>query len=225
MRITNGYHVDNIKPVTLKHCMGNDDLVVDAARVSFSKQANMYSVKQNQKLIQYLAKHEHWTPFAHPQLCFHFAAPIAIARQLDKHQIGFVKNEVSRRYVSDEPMIFVPETFRQRPENMKQGSVTEGEVPVQGDVLEDVKADAKEAIANYNALLNRGVCPEQARFYLPQNMITEWYWTGSLYGWLRMVKQREDSHAQAECYPYAAAVKAAIKERFPLVYGAFYDYD
>jgi len=225
VRITDGHKVFNAEPVTLKHCMGNDDLVVDAARVSFSKQANMYSVKQNQKLIQYLAKHEHWTPFAHPQICFHFAAPIAIARQLDKHQIGFVKNEVSRRYVDDDPTFFIPDSFRKRPENMKQGSVAEGAVPVEGDVLCNYLEEANIAKGSYKGLLAQGVCPEQARFFLPQNMITEWYWTGSLYGWLRMVKQREDSHAQAECYPYAAAVKAVIKERFPLTYGAFYDYD
>ena len=224
MRITDGYEIKPAKQVTMKHVMGSDDLVVDAARVSFSKTAGMYSVEQNAKLIKYLWKHNHWTPFGHPQLTFHFYAPIFIARQFVKHQVGFVWNEESRRYIDSAPWFFIPETFRKRPDSMKQGSTNEGEIPVTDAVEADVVARAKEAALDYKVLLARGVAPEQARMFLPLNMMTEWYWTGSLAAWLRFIHLRDDDHAQAECRPYAQAVAAVIKERFPLTYGAVYEY-
>ena len=220
MRITDGREVFVQEPVKLKHIMGNDDLVVNAARVSFSKEADGFTTEQNAKLINYLWKHNHWTPFGHPQLTFHFQAPIFVARQFVKHQVGFVWNEVSRRYIDSPPTFFVPDTFRRRPENMKQGSVTEGEVPVKEAVLESVMERAREASIDYRALLSRGVSPEQARMFLPLNSMTEWYWTGSLAAWLRFINLRSDSHAQAECYPYAEAVSQAIKDNFPLTYEA-----
>jgi len=225
VRITDGYKVDTVNPVTLIDCMGTDALVVDAARVSFAKKAGSFTVDKNAKLIKYLWKHNHWTPFGHPQLTFHFQAPIFIARQFVKHQVGFVWNEVSRRYIDSPPTFFVPDTFRKRPDNMKQGSIAEGAVPVEGDVLKDVVDRAAEAAKDYTFLMQRGVCPEQARMFLPLSSMTEWYWTGSLAAWLRFCNLRGDSHAQAECWPYALEVGLSIKNRFPLVYDAVYGKD
>ena len=221
MRITDGHTVQTVEPVTLKHHMGSDDLVVDAARVSFSKEASAFTEEQNAKLIKYLLKHKHWTPFGHPQITFHFQAPIFIARQFVKHQVGFVWNEVSRRYIDTPPTFFVPDSFRKRPDNMKQGSVSEGAVPVEGDVLYDYMEEALIAKKGYQALLDRGVCPEQARMFLPLSSMTEWYWTGSLAAWMRFISLRLDSHAQAECWPFAQAVEDKLYELYPLSMEAY----
>ena len=108
--------------VTLINSMGTDQTVVDAARVSFAKKAENYTEAQNEKLIQYLARHNHWTPFGHAQATFHIEAPVFVARQLVKHQVGLVWNEVSRRYVDDSPRFFSPSSWRPRSEDKKQGS-------------------------------------------------------------------------------------------------------
>lgn len=210
-----------IQPVEFVSAMGNDDAVCDAARVSFDKKAGGYSVAANAKLLKYLAKHNHWSPFAHCFVKFRFHAPMFIARQFQKHVIGFAWNEVSRRYVSTDPTFFVPRTLRKRPENMKQGSVSEGEIEVSGDVYRDVRDRALEAKADYKALLSKGICPEQARMFLPQNTMTEWIWTGSLQAWSRFILLRGDSHAQAECWPYANVVENILNNHFPLSMEAF----
>lgn len=222
MRETDGYDVITYTPCKLVDAMGGDDRVADAARVSFSKLSTQYTNEQNEKLIRYLWKHNHWTPFGHPQLTFHFKAPIFIARQFVKHQVGFVWNEVSRRYVSDDPFFWVPETWRKRPDNMKQGSVTEGEIPVVDGILNVYKHKMREHVKDYKHMVSQGIAPEQVRAVMPQAMMTEWYWTGSLAAWLRFVQQRIDSHAQAECYPYAEEVKACIAKAFPMTYRAVY---
>tara|TARA_B100001059_G_scaffold56608_1_gene51612 strand:- start:104 stop:787 length:684 start_codon:yes stop_codon:yes gene_type:complete len=219
--IVDGIDRKSIEPVEFVSVMGNDDAVCDAARVSFDKKAAGYSVDANAKLLKYLAKHNHWSPFAHCFLKFRFHAPMFIARQFQKHVIGFAWNEVSRRYVDNPPTFFVPVTLRQRPANMKQGSVSEGAVPVEGAVYEDVRARAVEAASDYRALLSKGVCPEQARMFLPQNTMTEWIWTGSLQAWSRFIQLRGDSHAQAECWPYADAVSYHLHTHFPLSMKAF----
>ena len=219
--IVDGIDRKSIEPVEFVSVMGNDDAVCDAARVSFDKKAAGYSVDANAKLLKYLAKHNHWSPFAHCFLKFRFHAPMFIARQFQKHVIGFAWNEVSRRYVDNPPTFFVPVTLRQRPANMKQGSVSEGAVPVEGAVYEDVRSRALEAASDYRALLSKGVCPEQARMFLPQNTMTEWIWTGSLQAWSRFIQLRGDSHAQAECWPYADAVSYHLHTHFPLSMKAF----
>lgn len=216
IKITDGWDTSFVSPVDFVSVMGNDDAVCDAARVSFDKKAAGYSVEKNNKLIKYLAKHDHWSPFAHCYLKFRFRAPLFVARQFQKHTVGFAWNEVSRRYVDNKPTFFVPHSFRKRPDNMKQGSVTEGETLVRDDVLDDVLEQYKEASINYRGLLDRDVCPEQARMFLPQSMMTEWIWTGSLMAWARFVKLRADSHAQYECWVYAQEVLHSMMDHFPL---------
>lgn len=200
--------------VTLVDKMGSDLTVVNAARVSFNKQSqydeNGCLTSKDEKLIRYLAKHKHWTPFAHVMLTMHIKAPLSIRTQFFKHKVGFVENEVSRRYVSDDPEFMVP-SFRYAPEgSMKQGS---------GDYLDTdthnraylVYEHTMEVVSNaYKSLLRLGVAPEQARFVLPQSTMTEWYWTGSLAAYARFVHQRSDKHAQREIQDYAWAVSSVI---------------
>ena len=215
IRTTNGYNIKAVQPVEFIDRMGDDNAVCDAARVSFDKEAVNYTPAGNNKLLKYLAEHDHWSPFAHCYIKFRFRAPMFIARQLAKHVVGFAWNEVSRRYVSSDPSFFVPESWRMRPDNMKQGSVKEGEVPVTHDVLIAYMDQMREHTRDYKSMISQGICPEQVRMCMPQSMITEWIWTGSLMAWARFVKLRSDSHAQAECWPYAAAVRYEMEDYFP----------
>ena len=161
--------------VSLISHMGNDLMVVNAARVSFNKKATEMSDK-DAKLIAYLAKHKHWTPFAHPQITLHIKAPISIRTQLFKHKQGFVENEVSRRYVKDEPDFYVPD-WRSAPSGgAKQGSDDFIDEPVVSDFDRVYNRVAMDAVDTYNFLLKEGVAPEQARFVLPQGTYTEWWW-------------------------------------------------
>ena len=203
--------------------MGSDLMVVNAARVSFNKEsewehpdshvpANILS-ERDRKLISYLAKHNHWTPFAHPQICLHIKAPISIRTQLYKHKVGFVENEVSRRYVKDEPEFYSPK-WRSAPTNgAKQGS---SDFMAGTTFIDDYyHKTAEEALSCYEELLASGVAPEQARFVLPQGAYTEWWWTGSLAAYARVCKLRSDSHAQWEVREYAAAISKIIEPKFP----------
>lgn len=202
--------------------MGNDDAVCDAARVSMNKTADLFTVNQNEKLINYLAKHNHWSPFSHCHIKFRFKAPIFIARQLQKHQVGFSWNEVSRRYVNDEPEFWFPSYYRQAAENVKQGS--RDEAIVESDLWKtDTIYIIDKAAQHYDDLIRAGVCSEQARSVLPQSMMTEWIWSGSLYAWSRMHSLRIDSHAQREVQFYAHRVGEEIKRFFPLSWKALTD--
>ena len=215
MRTTNGYKINVVKPVELVAHMGDDNAVCDAARVSFNKSSTEYAPEANQRLIRYLAKHDHWSPFAHCFMKFRFRAPMFIARQFQKHVIGFAWNEVSRRYVDDPPTFFVPDAWRKRPDNMKQGSVNEGQVEVTHDVLDSYMDQMREHHKDYVSMTHQGICPEQARMCMPQSMMTEWIWSGSLMAWARFVQLRNDSHAQQECWPYAMLVKEHMLNLFP----------
>lgn len=175
--------------------MGDDRTVVNAARVSFAKQIDEFS-ERDTKLLKYLAKHNHWTPFSHVTATFRVAAPIFVARQLFKHVVGLTTNEVSRRYVDDEPAIYAPEEWRVAPKNAKQGSG--GVHPNTHAIQQAYVQYAREAIDYYGLLIDEGVAPEQARMVLPQSMMTEWYWTGSLAAFARICKQRISKDAQAE---------------------------
>ena len=206
--------------VTLINSMGNDPTVVDAARVSFAKTADNYTEAQNEKLIQYLARHNHWTPFGHAQATFHIEAPIFVARQLVKHQVGLVWNEVSRRYVDDSPRFFSPSSWRPRSEDKKQGSDKH-------DIIADMRQAWKvyeSAIHNisktYGILLEMGVAPEQARMVLPQSMMTEWYWTGSLAAWSRVCRLRVSDDAQAETERIAQDISREMRQLFPVSWAA-----
>lgn len=212
---TDGYNINNIPGVEYIDHMGSDAAVCDAARVSFNKTAEEYTSKQNGSLLNFLAKHDHWSPFAHCMLKFRFHAPMFIARQFQKHVVGFAWNEVSRRYVSSDLSFFVPYSWRQRPENVKQGSVNEGEVVLHGDIRLAYKDQMREHTRDYKSMINQGICPEQARMCMPQSMMTEWIWTGSLMAWSRFVTLRGDDHAQQECWPYANAVESLMFRFFP----------
>jgi thymidylate synthase (FAD) len=193
--------------------MGNDDSIVNAARVSFHKTAENYTPEQNEKLIKFLATHNHWTPFAHTTIQLKVSAPIFVARQLFKHQTGGVINEVSRRYVSDEPTFFIPDGWRSKPINgIKQGS---GDEIISGI---DITDHLNNSLNLYNDLLDKKVAPELARMVLPQNMITEWYWTGSLYFWARVCKLRLDSHTQKESQIAAEQISEICSKLFPIAW-------
>ena len=198
--------------------MGTDSSVVNAARVSFNKQADQYTPEQNAKLINYLARHGHWTPFAHTVVTMRFKAPIAIHAQCVKHQIGFAMNTVSRRYVSDRPELFVPE-FRTKPDgSVKQGS---GDTHPSSAALQAIyKRTCEHAINLYEDMIADGVAPEQARFILPQGVYTEWVWTGSLQAWSRFYNQRSDPHAQKEIQELAAQVSDIMRALFPVSWAA-----
>lgn len=174
---------------------GDDLAVVNAARVSFAKEVSEFS-DSDAKLIRYLARHNHWTPFSHVTATFRCAAPIFIARQLFKHKVGLSENEVSRRYVSTDPQFYAPEEWRGAPVNAKQGSsgVVADQEYCHG-YHEDV---VRVAVAAYTHMLEKGVAPEQARMVLPQSMMTEWIWTGSLAAFARVCKLRMSADAQAE---------------------------
>lgn len=180
--------------------MGNDLTVVNAARVSFDKTSKELS-HADIKLIYFLAKHQHWSPFSHAFLQFRIKAPIFVARQLGKHQVGLSWNEISRRYVDYEPEFYVPSKWRLRADNIKQGSSSE-------EIEYNVTSSMQYVQQTYDNLLREGVAPEMARMVLPQNMMTEWYWSGSLYAFARVCQLRLDSTAQVEVQEVARQLSA-----------------
>ena len=190
--------------------MGSDLLVVNAARVSFNKWKDKLDAR-DVRLIGYLARMSHFTPFAHPQLTFRVTAPIFVARQLAKHQVGGVWNEVSRRYVDDPPEFFEPETWRKRSPTAKQGSLNES-IDLPQDANSELFAAYHRAWQAYDNLLELGVCPEQARMVLPQGVMTTWIWTGSLMFFARVVRQRTDEHAQRETAEVARQIDRHIRQ-------------
>lgn len=205
--------------------MGSDLAVVNAARVSFDKESKTLSDK-DEKLIKYLAAHGHWTPFAHAILKVRVHVPIFVARQLHKHTVGLVINEVSRRYVDDEPEFYMPDVWRGRPVNAKQGSSDDEIVYLIGKVPSMVGEPYKVgertttlvnfALSLYREMIDSGVAPEQARMILPQNMFTSWIWTGSLYAFARIAKLRLDSHAQKETQDFATKLSTIASKLFPV---------
>ena len=205
--------------VELVDFMGSDLSVVNAARVSFAKVSDEFSDK-DAKLISYLAKHGHWSPFAHNSISLRIKAPIFVARQLVKHQVGLVWNEVSRRYVDDEPEFYFPEVWRGKPENAKQGSGKDFKPLVNLQFHLAAKAACEEALARYLELVDKDVAPEQARMVLPQNTMTEWIWTGSLMAFARVCKQRLDAHAQLETQEVAKKINDIVEPLFPVSWKA-----
>jgi thymidylate synthase (FAD) len=170
--------------------MGSDLSVVNAARVSFAKTKDVFDDK-DEKLIKYLAEHNHWSPFGHASLQFRIKAPVFVARQLVKHQVGLVWNEVSRRYVDDEPEFYMPFLWREKAENKKQGSA---DTEVEFDIT-DITMACKSV---YNQMLEANIAPEMARMILPQSMMTEWYWSGTVYAFARVCNLRNKPDAQEE---------------------------
>lgn len=206
--------------------LGSDLTVVNAARVSFDKEAHwewgndeieMWGPvlsEKDQKLISYLAKHNHFTPFTHAVITVRETVPIFVARQRFKHTVGFTYNEVSRRYVDDTPEFFTPDVWRSRPDgSVKQGSGAD--LPEQEE-LNDMYIYAVSACeAMYKSLLKKGVAPEQARMVLPQSMMTSYYVTGSLAAFARAYKLRSDPHSQKEIQDLAAQWNDIIEPLFP----------
>lgn len=198
-------------------------MVVNAARVSFKKQSPTLEEKDI-KLINYLAKHKHWTPFAHPQICLHIKAPFPIRTQFFKHKIGFVENEVSRRYVDDEPEYFYPR-WSHRPEgSMKQGAGNHVDTDLQNKSYLIYSQAIDMCNSAYQNLLSNGIAPEQARMVLPLGTYTEWYWTGSLAAYARFYIQRSDPHAQAEIREYAEEIGSIINGLYPVSWQALINY-
>lgn len=220
----------NIEVTYINHC-GDDLSVVNAARVSFHKESewdgerNQYGMLidprlsvADQRLIRYLASHKHFSPFNHAFLSFRVKAPIFVARQLVKHKF-LPWNEVSRRYVDDEPEFYFPEHWRAKAENVKQGS---------GEHIQDkfeslqAKTVCEDAVSVYNDLL-KTVAPEQARMVLPQNTMTEWIWSGTLGAFCDMLRLRLDPHTQYESQIVAQKIYDEVIKLFPFSTRALLD--
>jgi thymidylate synthase (FAD) len=232
--------------VELLDHMGSDLDVVNAARVSFDKESDWESTfpgvlsERDTKLISYLAKHHHWTPFSHCYAKFRIKAPLFVRSQLFKHKVGLTENEVSRRYVDSEPEFYVPEVWRKRAEDKKQGSTEE---PVNLSKLHAFYCDSvnnygswddyslseletehrERTLILYNSLLKVGVCPEQARMVLPQSIYTEWIWSGSIAAFARVYQQRTSDHAQHETKQIALQIGELLQPLFPVSWSALCD--
>lgn len=200
--------------------MGSDLSVVNAARVSFDKVSELSddgSLKSgDERLIAFLARENHWTPFGHASLSFHIKAPIFVARQLVKHTVGLVWNEVSRRYVDTSPEFYVPTRWRRRNEDKKQGSHEDQFVDLsysEEQALHNIMQSSQELYENF---LDIGICAEQARMLLPQNMYTEWYWSGSLHAFARVCNLRCKKDTQKETRDVANQIDDIAKEHFPV---------
>lgn len=231
--------------------MGNDDSVVNAARISMDKEATQYSDKQNASLINYLATGmqssdrndlvykvtnsksdklsaelinyiknipPHWTPFAHTAITLRMSAPVPIRTQCFKQKTGMVENEESRRYISSKPEIHIPEYFREVGANVKQGSA--GKHPNDDYWMENYLSQCQSAVSSYMSMIEDGVCPEQARFVLPQGTLVNWIWTGNLYSFANFYMKRSDSHAQQEIRELAELVKQQVQPLFPVSWAA-----
>lgn len=201
--------------------LGNDLTVVNAARVSLDKRHEVFDAASDTKLIKYLAREGHWTPFAQPQAQFRIKAPIFVARQWFRHTVGTVRSEVSRRYVDDTPTFFHPQRWRARPEgNIKQGSGG-GLNPADQKYCDDLAKDVTELCEfAYAKFLDVGMAPEQARMILPQSLYTQWIETGSLSYWARLCTLRLDPHAQDEIRILAQQVAEQMAAAFPVSWTA-----
>ena len=214
--------------VTYVDHMGDDLSVVNAARVSFGKKSDYMPRVHNgeakvlqhkdDRLIKYLAKHKHKSPFNHTFTTFHVKAPVFVARQLVKHEY-MPWNEISRRYVDSEPEFYVPDVWRGRSADKKQGS--EGEVKSNANVF----YYNTKALMLYNQQLDEGVSPEQARMHLPQSMMTEWYWSGTLYAFAKMCGLRLKEDTQAETRIVAEKIEDVMIKLYPVSWEALRMYE
>ena len=233
--------------VTYQQHVGSDITVVNAARVSFGKKSRYYygdeaeiaadfykeweyptfMLSEDVKLINYLAKHNHKSPFNHCFITFHVKAPIFVARQLQKHEY-MPWNEISRRYVDSEPEFYQPDVWRGRSADKKQGSSGKISVEHSDFYVTDLGDDGTlddAAFFIYKSLLEKGVCPEQARMVLPQSMMTEWYWSGSLYAFAKMCSLRLKPDAQYETRLVAEQIEDKMAKLFPESWTALRAYD
>jgi len=218
-----------IKVTHIDH-MGSDLSVVNAARVSFGKKSEALGTSgvegepmtpilndPDKRLIKYLAKHKHMSPFGHAFASFHVKAPIFVARQLVKHK--FLRwNEISRRYVDDEPEFYEPDEWRDKSVDKKQGSGGKSQSQYFPNIY--VKEVADKALGDYKKMLVQGICPEQARMVLPQSTMTEWYWSGSLDALADMCNLRCKEDTQLETRLVANAICDSMHKLFPLSWKA-----
>lgn len=211
--------------------MGDDLSVVNAARVSFDK-VSEWDVNYDQvpcgverlsdadtRLIQYLARNNHWTPFSHTAISLRMSAPIPIRTQCFKHKAGLTENEESRRYISSRPEVFVPDEFRAAPDgSVKQGS---GDVHHRSEEWQHrYQEKVNGCVQEYEWMIQDGICPEQARFILPQGCIVNWIWTGNLASFSRFYKERTYDNAQKEVQDLARQVADIIKPLYPVSWAA-----
>ena len=221
--------------VELVDSMGTDLTVVNAARVSFNKESTYKLNEMGQsledkdvKLIEYLAKHDHFTPFTHATVTMRERVPLFVARQRFKHTIGFSYNEISRRYVYDDPEFYKPDEWRGKAEDKKQGS-SDKEININPStgggpmMIDDYQRVLSSAKWTYEHLLRQGVCPEQARMVLPQSMMTEWYWSGTLMAFARVCNLRCKPDTQLETQMVANKIDTIGKELFPYSWKALRD--
>jgi thymidylate synthase (FAD) len=201
--------------------MGSDASVVKAARVSFAADGLEFDGGRDSGLINYLAEHNHWTPFAHTSITLRMTAPVPIRTQCFKHKVGFSENEESRRYISSSPKFFIPQQFRKHPEgSVKQGSGEDMHPTGNKYWRRHFQSNNSMCLDSYEMAIAGGMCPEQARFLLPQGMEVSWYWTGSLSAYARFYKQRTDPHAQQEIKILALEVGEILKPLYPVAWGA-----
>ena len=203
--------------------MGTDLTVVNAARVSFNRES-FYNFSEgfadleeiDARLIKYLANHNHFTPFTHCTITMRECVPIFVARQRFKHVIGFSYNEISRRYVSYEAETYTPTEWRKAASDKKQGSSDETvDINPNNQIVDIYQQAIDSALWTYDRLIQKGVCPEQARMVLPQSTYTEYYVTGSLYAWARAFNLRSSSDAQKEIQDLAWKWDEILMEKFP----------
>ncbi|WQZ00172.1 thymidylate synthase [Vibrio phage vB_ValC_WD615] len=204
---------------------GSDNAIANAARVSFAGHGDWnsipesYSEEKRDKLIMYLAKHRHLTPFRHTSITIRCKEPIFVARQLGKHQAGLSWNEVSRRYVKGDVEFHIPSAWRLAPDgNIKQGSA--GVHPSSGQFSAAYSDFINKAKDFYDSMIENGVAPEQARMVLPQSMLTEWVWTGNLLAMAHIYRERIASGAQLEAQYFAKKLDDALQPLFPVAWAA-----
>lgn len=211
--------------------MGNDETIARAAWVSYAKQDREYTDEQGAKLINFLAKHRHGTPFEHVVYQFYVKAPIFVAREWFRHRIGSF-NEVSGRYKTFEPEFYIPEQVRVKGSTNKQGSVVPDQYWLNSHpwsnvetfnrtIKRDLTDASQEAYTTYQEMLEQGVANEIARIILPLNLYTEYWWTVNLRSLLNFVSLRSETTAQWEIQEYSRAIEEIIKENNPIAYEAF----
>ncbi|WMM95575.1 thymidylate synthase [Roseobacter phage CRP-143] len=204
--------------VELSDCAGGDLSVVNSARVSFNKEVKEMTVA-DEKLINYLAKHRHDTPFRHNFIQLRCSVPLFLARQLMKHQAGLTWNEESRRYVDTLPYFDRPTEWLKLPEGgIKQGS---GGVHPENDYIRKWWASSvADMLLAYDKLIEADIAPEMARMVLPQNMMVNFIWSGNLLAFFHVYSLRSGEGAQQEAKEFAALLKAAIEPEFSTSWAA-----
>jgi thymidylate synthase (FAD) len=211
---------DGLGSIEVVEVFGSDLTVVNAARVSFAKEVDTMT-ERDAKLVDFLARHDHISPFFHPQVRLRVKMPIFVAREWFRHTIGLARNEVSRRYVDSRPEVWYPSVtgLRERDPKLKQGSK---ETPVDGaeELVDEIRSAGEGAVIFYESLMTRGVAPEIARSVLPQGMYTEFIETGSLAAYARIWELRTDPGAQREIQTYARALETLLLPYFPVSWKA-----